>query len=623
MCIAKTSFDGLEEVASKKEEWATLPISEKVELLKEIVSIINKKGYDDFKAMGEEASKMMGIPVETFEGQMEVSGQALLFITQIKGELEAFVELFTLRSKGMEKAPKKMLNLKMRKAANGQICISTFPLFAKDSTTIASICTGEAWMNADAVKDESDVRPYSFDKFEARSGGVTVILGAGNQGFLSVSDVIHSLFIKNCVVYLKHHPLRAYLDPVVRSIFAPLIERKYMDTEFHSTVERSEKLVHHPLVTAVHLTGGKGAHDAIVWGSDPKERAINMKNNTPKLKATMTSELGAVSPWIVVPGEYSEKELVTQAKMLAFFIHSNASCNCNSPKMVCISDSWKQKEAFLNILDGELRKNCLPVAYYPGVEGRWQTFREKYPEATEIHSTSGLGIEERQLKASLGAPKPLLLPFLKIEKRVNLSTDAGRKAANDEYAFNNEPFAPVYTIANLENTESLDSFCTTVAKFCNDYLFGSLSGSISVAPAAESKPEFEMMIGSLQYGALSINTWAGLCYCPPGGGWGAFPGESLDDVESGIGQVHNMLFLPHFEKFVMRAPLVSMAHGELLTPKRQVLQAKIMAAVSKFALSPGVTSVVGIFSAVAGVDLIKVTAACSVAALAAAVAFYK
>lgn len=32
-------------------------------------------------------------------------------------------------------------------------------------------------------------------------------LGAGNQAFLMVSDVLHQLFVEGCVVALKYHPL--------------------------------------------------------------------------------------------------------------------------------------------------------------------------------------------------------------------------------------------------------------------------------------------------------------------------------------------------------------------------------------------------------------------------------
>jgi hypothetical protein len=54
-------------------------------------------------------------------------------------------------------------------------------------------------------------------------------------------------------------------------------------------------------ILQVHLTGGIHTHDALVWGPDPEEQARNKKNNTPVLKAKMFSELGAITPYIVMP----------------------------------------------------------------------------------------------------------------------------------------------------------------------------------------------------------------------------------------------------------------------------------------------------------------------------------
>jgi hypothetical protein len=615
------SFDRLEEVASKKEEWATLPVTEKVKLLKSIVSLFKSQGYESFKIMGNDGITMMGIPTTTDEGRLESATQTFMLISTIKAELESLLYIFQIRAAGSEKAPKKLTNLKTRKAINGQVCVSTFPLLPSDSMSISAGCTGEAWMDANAVKEERDVTPFAFDQFEASSdGGVMVVLGAGNQAFLSVMDVLHGLFVKNSVVYLKHHPLRSYVDPLLRAILAPLIDRSFFDTELHSSVQRSASLVEHPVVTGIHLTGGKATHDAIVWGSDPHERETNIRNNKPKLKSAMTSELGAVSPWIVVPGEYSEVELRAQAKMLAMFLHANASCNCNAPKVICISDSWNQKDHFLDVVETSLREHTLPVAYYPGANGRWQAFRKMYPDATELHSETGLGVQERQLAAPFGAKEVCVLPLLKIEVSVDLSSESGRQTAKKEYAFNNDSFAPVYTVAVFQNTDTLASFCETASTFCNDYLFGSLSGTVTVSPAVESSAdEFQTLIANLQYGSIGINTWAGTCYSPPGGGWGAFPGESLDSVESGIGKIQNLLFLPHFEKFVLRSPLVSMAHGQLKL-KQQKIEGRLIESLGKFILTPGLKSFVGIFSAVVGVDLAQVFLVCSGLAFAVGIA---
>ncbi|MCA9157857.1 MAG: hypothetical protein KDA72_05990 [Planctomycetales bacterium] len=57
---------------------------------------------------------------------------------------------------------------------------------------------------------------------------------------------------------------------------------------------------------------------------------------------------------------------------------------------------------------------------------------------------------------------------------------------------------------------------------------------------------------------MSINQWAGVVYglmTPP---WGGFPGATLSDPQSGIGQVHNTFGIKSIEKTVLRGPLCSL-----------------------------------------------------------------
>ena len=63
---------------------------------------------------------------------------------------------------------------------------------------------------------------------------------------------------------------------------------------------------HHPAVDDVHITGSVRTHEVIVWGADPVERERRKAINDPLLKKPITSELGNVTPWIIVPGPYSE-----------------------------------------------------------------------------------------------------------------------------------------------------------------------------------------------------------------------------------------------------------------------------------------------------------------------------
>jgi hypothetical protein len=71
---------------------------------------------------------------------------------------------------------------------------------------------------------------------------------------------------------------------------------------------------------------------------------------------------------------------------------------CNSPKVIAISDDWEQKDQFLQIVETSLRNSFLPVAYCPGTKERWQSYRDKYPDAKEVDSSTGMGCLRSGLK---------------------------------------------------------------------------------------------------------------------------------------------------------------------------------------------------------------------------------
>src|SRR5205085_291310 len=96
----------------------------------------------------------------------------------------------------------------------------------------------------------------------------------------------------------------------------------------------------------VHITGSDRTHDFMVWGPPGPEREARKKRNDPVLKKTITSELGNISPVIVVPGPYSEAELGYQGANVAGMVINNASFNCNSAKLLVTQKSWDKRGQF-------------------------------------------------------------------------------------------------------------------------------------------------------------------------------------------------------------------------------------------------------------------------------------
>ncbi len=111
-------------------------------------------------------------------------------------------------------------------------------------------------------------------------------------------------------------------------------------------------------------------------------------------------------------------------------------------------------------------------------------------------------------------------------------------------------------------------------EFCNDRLYGTLSVNIIIHPATRKQlgTDFDRAIADLRYGGIGINAWVGAAFLLPRTAWGAYPGHTYTDVQSGIGVVHNALMFDKPLKTVVSAPFRpfprSVLHGEpTLFPK--------------------------------------------------------
>lgn len=277
-----------------------------------------------------------------------------------------------------------------------------------------------------------------------------------------------------------------------------------------------------------------------------------------------------------------------------------------------VADEWDQKEEFIQAIEDALANHILPVAYYPNTEKRWKEFSDQYPDCKQIESNTGMGVVERNLSAGGLNDKPLLLPYLKIEIKVDLETASGKDAASKEFAFNNEPFAPVLTFATLQGTSQNDvmKFSETASALCNDYLFGTLSGSITSPPSMLNDDGVQTLIAELKYGCLCVNNSTVFGYMLSNSGmWGAFPGETLDAVESGIGKIGNTIAIPYFEKVVLTCPIIHVAN---VTIKGDLKNEQVVCeAMAKYAIKSSTGNLIKVIGAVVGVDLIRAGLVCT------------
>jgi acyl-CoA reductase-like NAD-dependent aldehyde dehydrogenase len=371
----------------------------------------------------------------------------------------------------------------------------------------------------------------SFYGKKEPEGGVSLVLGAGNVASIPPMDALYKMFVDGNVCIVKLNPVNEYLGPFYEQALAPLVEAGYL-AFVKGGGDVGAYLVNHALVDDVHITGSDRTHDLIVWGPPGPERDKRIADKSPLLKKSITSELGCVTPVVIVPATFSEKELDFLSQNVATMMINNASCNCNAGKMLLTSKGWAQREAFLSKLRAVLKEVPSRKAYYPGAFDRYE------------HLVGGRsGVEAFGEKTSEKLPWTLI---------------TGLDGKGEDKLFVTEPFCPILSEAVLDESDPV-KFIEAATSFCNDKLWGTLSGIMVIHPSIEKdaagSAAVDKAIAELRYGAVGVNCWTGVVYgmvTPP---WGAHPSSTLENIQGGLGWVHNTFMLEGIEKVVVRAPV--------------------------------------------------------------------
>ncbi|MEZ4318913.1 MAG: aldehyde dehydrogenase family protein [Myxococcota bacterium] len=409
---------------------------------------------------------------------------------------------------------------------DGQWVARVFPQSLVDRALFTGV-TCDIWIEPGNLPTQG--RIYR-DSTAVPEGGVSVVLGAGNQSSIPPMDVLYKLVVDNEVCILKMNPVNEALGPVLRDALKPLVDAGFLEV-CYGGIEVGQHLTDHPTVTSIHITGSARAHDAILWGPG-KEGEKRKKAGTPRIDKHITSELGCVSPVLVVPGDWSDKELDHHARQVAAMLAYNCGFNCNGARLVLLAKGWKHTARFRELVRQKLAATPTRYAYYPSAQATWNEFTAKYPESTK-----------------LGTPGEGHLPWTILQ---------GVGTVEGEFALENEPWCGIFTFVELEATTAAE-YLDVAVPFANDRCWGTLSVNVLVHPKTEKELGEERMdraIADLRYGSIAINCWSGLNYGLVNATWGAFPGHPLDDIQSGQGVVHNGLLLDHPQKNVVRTPFI-------------------------------------------------------------------
>jgi hypothetical protein len=420
-----------------------------------------------------------------------------------------------------------------RTLPDGRLAVKVFPSGAMDSALLAKH-VGEVYLQAGVTADNLHEHQASFYR-KPHGGRLCLVLGGGNINAIPPTDVLYKMFVEGTACILKMNPVNAYLGPFLEQGFKAAIDQGFLAVVYGGAEEGSY-LVHHQLVDEVHITGSDRTHDLMVWGPPGPEREARKQRNDPLLKKEISSELGNVSPVIVVPGPWEEGELQFQAANIAGMVTHNASFNCNAAKLLVTPKGWAKRGELLDRVEKNIAKADPRKAYYPGAEQRWAQFTEGRP---------GLRV--------VGKPAPGQLGWAIIP-----DVDPSKK---DDRVFTSEPFCAVLSETGLEGADPA-AFLERAVPFVNEQVWGTLCATLVVHPATMKDPQaaaaVEKAISALRYGSVCVNTWPGAVFGLGQTPWGAYPGSTPQDIQSGRGWVHNTFMLEDIEKAVLRAPVKTM-----------------------------------------------------------------
>jgi aldehyde dehydrogenase (NAD(P)+) len=489
------------ELRSGAEAWAVLPVREKADLLRDLRAAIAALAPQWVA----EASRAKGIAGTPIEGEEWISGPwAVLYALN-----RYVITLEEIARCGRPQVPAHRIQLRQ----SGQIVVHVFPTTIYERLLFCGL-SADVWMDPALTPQDFTDSLATWYQSERREPRVALVLGAGNIASIGPLDVLYKLVAEGAVCMLKMSPVNEYLGPILDRALAPLVERGFLRIAYGGA-DVGIYLCSHPNVDEIHVTGSGQTHDAIVF-----EHGI---------RKPITSELGNVSPTIVVPGRWSDRAVQFQAESIVTQKLHNAGFNCIAAQVLVLPEEWGRTPALIAAIERVMRTAADRPAYYPGAVERVTRLTSR-PGGVERFGKSGEGFAPRSL--------------------VHVKPSPG------ERLFSDEAFGSVLGVLQLPG--STETFLGSAVEFANEQLHGTLGANIIVDPLTlrTKATAVDAAIAALRYGCIGVNAWTGAGYFITETPWGAFPGHTTEHIQSGIGVVHNSRLFSRSQKSVVYAPFI-------------------------------------------------------------------
>jgi len=506
----------IQALQQQKQAWVGVSVSERIAIVDALIR--------DFAAIAprwvDACVQAKGISPDSLVVSEEWSASTLPVVKQLRQLRQALVEI---AASGRPRIPGPVTT-----RPDGQVVAPVFPQSTYDKLFFGGV-TAEIWMEPGVTPENLLATQAAIYQDKNHEGKVALVLAAGNVASIAPTDIMYKLFMEDQVVLCKTNPVNAYIGPLLQESFRALTEPGYLRVVYGGAAEGAY-LCNHPDIDEIHITGSDKTFDAIVFGTG-SEGARRKAAKAPLLSKRITSELGNVSPVIVVPGPWSQSDLAYQATHIVTMLTTNAGFNCNATRVVIQHAAWSQRGDLLREIRDTLSKVPLRDAYYPGAHERQQAFVSAHPGAEEF-----------------GSPQGPELPW-------TLITDLDAQKT-DDICFTTEAFCGLFGETPLA-ADSVVEYIERAVDFANDGIWGSLNATILVHPTSlkdlQIAEAVERAVANLRFGSVGVNYWAGISFALGTTTWGAYPGHPLYDIRSGTGVVHNTLMFAHPQKSVVRA----------------------------------------------------------------------
>ena len=500
---------GLATLQSNKDLWATLPISEKIDYLDQTIKLTVDHA-EEWAMTGSEAKGLNHNSPLSGEEWLGGPYAFLNWMQYMKNTLQAIAN---------GKSP--IQKVKISERPNGQTVARVYPNNLLEKLLLDNYYI-DVWMEDGVTPDNIEETVALFYKQNNPKGKVSLVLGAGNVSSIVPLDIFYKLYAEGEVVMIKMNPINDYLGPIFEKVFAPLIENGFIQFAYGGG-DVGAYLTNHDLVDTIHITGSARTHDVIVFGGG-EDGQMRKSENRPTLNKPVSSELGGISPTIVVPGPWSNADFNFQAENIATQKLQNAGHNCIATQVLIMPEEWEGTEKLLQEVEKVMTNTANRTAYYPGADDRQNAARE-HPNAKALDS---------------GVDRTIIYD---VDTHIN------------ELCFTDEYFSPVLTTVSIPGHDPA-AFLREAVKFANEKLDGTLGANIIIHPNTMKAHQaaLDLAISDLRYGGIGVNTWCALAFLGGGAAWGAYPGHSMDDIQSGIGVVHNAFLFDKPQKTVATGP---------------------------------------------------------------------